>query len=589
MEIQHREGKKHGNADALSRRPCRQCSIDEENTENFHVQIAKVSENTHLTNPISEPFDTEQMKNDYAKDPQLSNFHALFSSNEKQVPWSLVVGLDPTTKNLWNQWKRLHLANGVLYRSWTSVDGLHIRWQLVPPKSIQNQIMKMAHTGMTGGHLGIKRTQHQVQLRAYWPGWSEDVARFCRQCNECSTYHRGLPPKQGSLQVFPVGESFQRISIDLTGPHRVSRSNNVYILTVVDNFSKWAEGIPLRNKEAVTVARALMDVVFARFGLPLELLSDNGKEFDNQMLKEVCRLLGVDKLRTTVYKASTNGAVERFHRTLNSMLGKVVSIHQKDWDEMLPSVMAAYRASRHEATGYSPNFLMFGRENMAPLDVVYGIPDGEESHYESYDAYVDYKLDLMRKAYQLAREHLGVRAERSKRNYDIRVHPRQFHVGQWVFYYSPRRYIGRSPKWQRMYTGPFLITKIMGPVNVQLTASRRATPFISHIDKLKHCLGEHPSSWIKDEDPDQDMDLNQQLFELNDESIHPNPRSHSWEDERESVPFVSTDQEEVGNHNSGRKCPPTDQRNLATSTIPLMEVRSKRERTHPKYLQDFIH
>ena len=239
-----------------------------------------------------------------------------------------------------------------------------------------------------------------------------------------------------------------------------------------------------------------MDVVISRFGLPLQILSDNGKEFDNVVLKEICRLLEIDKVRTTVYKPSTNGGVERFHRTLNAMIGKVVAVNQKDWDEHLPSVMAAYRASRHETTGYSPNFMMFGRENSAPLDVVFGVPEEDREFYKSHDEFVERKMDVMRRAYLLARESTGVSAGRNKRNYDVRVKAGRYQVGQWAYYYSPRRYVGRSPKWQRMYSGPYLVTEVLGPVNVRIQLSRRSQPFVTHIDKLKPCLGRTPVNWL---------------------------------------------------------------------------------------------
>jgi transposase InsO family protein len=132
------------------------------------------------------------------------------------------------------------------------------------------------------------------------------------------------------LQVTSVGEPYEKIAIDLTGPHIKSKSGNVYILTVIDLFTKHAEAIPLRNKEAISVARALFDCVLVRYGLPLQILSDRGTEFENSVMSELCRLSGIDKLRTTAYKPSTNGGVERFHRTLNAMLGKVVRNHQRD-------------------------------------------------------------------------------------------------------------------------------------------------------------------------------------------------------------------------------------------------------------------
>ena len=349
-------------------------------------------------------------------------------------------------------------------------------------------------------------------------------------CSECAAYHRGAPTRQGPMQIFLVGELFERVALDLTGPHPPSRSGHKFILTVIDLFSKWAEAIPIRNKEAVTVARALMDVFVSRFGVPLQILTDNGKEFCNSVMSELCRLLGVDKVRTTAYKASTNGAIEKFHRTLNSMIGKVVAVHQRNWDELLPSIMAAYRASKHEATGYSPNFLIFGRENAAPLDVVFGLPEEEATNPQSFDEYAEHKTCMMREAYELAREHLGNSAQRAKKYYDLRVKPNQYSVGQRVFYYCPRKYVGRSPKWQRLYTGPYLVIQVMGPVNVKIQLTRKSVPLIVHVDKLKLCLGETPPSWLGDSLVEEQPTVG---FELTTE-----------ESEREELPQVPEGDEE---------------------------------------------
>ena len=92
------------------------------------------------------------------------------------------------------------------------------------------------------------------------------------------------------------------------------------------------------------MAKVLTEQVFSRFGVPVSLLSDQGKEVDGSIMKVVCRMLGIDKLWTTPYKPSMN-QVERLHRTINTILGKTVSEHQRDWDTRLPFAMAAYRAS----------------------------------------------------------------------------------------------------------------------------------------------------------------------------------------------------------------------------------------------------
>jgi transposase InsO family protein len=145
----------------------------------------------------------------------------------------------------------------------------------------------------------------------------------------------------------------ERLHLDLTGPHVRSKRGCVYILTCIDPFTKYAEAIPIRDNTATTVDRVLMEEIYPRYGLPLSICTDLGKEFENCATQELGSQLGITKLRATAYKASTNGSIEQLHRTINSMVGKVISEHQKEWCELLPSVMTAYRASRHDSTGIS--------------------------------------------------------------------------------------------------------------------------------------------------------------------------------------------------------------------------------------------
>ena len=123
-------------------------------------------------------------------------------------------------------------------------------------------------------HLGVRKTQNQVQRRAFWKGWRADVYQFCRRCHECCTYRRGGPPRQSALQDLTVGAPWERIGIDLTGRHPRSRRGNYYILTYVDHFTKFAEALPIPNKEAATVCTVLVEQVFPRFGTPIQILSD---------------------------------------------------------------------------------------------------------------------------------------------------------------------------------------------------------------------------------------------------------------------------------------------------------------------------
>ena len=93
-----------------------------------------------------------------------------------------------------------------------------------------------AHTGITGGHFGVKRTQHQVQRRAFWPGWRKDVELFVKRCHRCATYHRGQLARTGALQPILAGAPFEKLHFDLTGPHPRTKRGYVYILTCIDPF-----------------------------------------------------------------------------------------------------------------------------------------------------------------------------------------------------------------------------------------------------------------------------------------------------------------------------------------------------------------
>ena len=230
------------------------------------------------------------------------------------------------------------------------------------------------------------------------------------------------------------------------------------------------------------------------------MLTDNAKELDGRLMQEISRLLEIDKQHTSYYHPETNSVAERFHGTLNSMMGRMVSDHQKDWDLLLPYVMAAYRASVHQSTNYSPNFLMFAREVRAPADLVFGTP--MEQSPATYDDYSTGMEQRLKQAYHLVRQHLGVAAERLKRRYDIRVRPLQYHRGQWVLYYNPRNFQGRQQKWQRKFS-PHLVVKELPPVNYLIQKSKRSRPFIAHVDKLKPWHTDHPpNSWLTEEDGD---------------------------------------------------------------------------------------
>ena len=141
------------------------------------------------------------------------------------------------------------------------------------------------------------------------------------------------------------------------------------LYTVMDYLTKWPEAIPIPNKKAPTVAQAYVTQIICRHGAPESILTDQGKEFVNEVLLFINQMLGTNVRRTSAYHPQTDGMVERFNATLLTGLTYLVEDNQKDWDEHIPFVLFAYRTTRHESTGETPFVLMHGRQAIYPHDV----------------------------------------------------------------------------------------------------------------------------------------------------------------------------------------------------------------------------
>jgi len=134
--------------------------------------------------------------------------------------------------------------------------------------------------------------------------------------------------------------------------------------------------------------------------------------------------------------------------------------------------------------------------------VIGSIPD-EAAQKTSYDEYVAEFEERTRNAYGTVRERLRRAAERRKARYAVGLRGCPVEAGDWVWYYYPRRYVGKSPKWQRVYIGPYLVVKLIGSINAVIQRSKRAKPFVIHVDKLKKCSDQSAVSWLKQSSDEQ--------------------------------------------------------------------------------------
>ena len=193
--------------------------------------------------------------------------------------------------------------------------------------------MEQLHDGPTGGHFGLKKTLDKICDRFYWVGCSEDVDLYLKTCNVCNSRKGPTTRKQLNMRQFNVGAPFERLAIDILGPLPVTPRGNKYMVVVMDYFTKWPEAIPIKNQEALTVAEALLENVISRFGVPIELHSDQGRNFESELFSTLMRILGINKTRTTPLHPQSDGMVERFNKTIQDNLSKFVDNNQTDWDK----------------------------------------------------------------------------------------------------------------------------------------------------------------------------------------------------------------------------------------------------------------
>jgi len=158
---------------------------------------------------------------------------------------------------------------------------------------------------------------------------------------------------------------------------------------------------PFQMRQPPLVARALDQQVFCYFGLPEQIHSDQGAQFQSQFMNDLCKTWGVNQSRTIPYHPQGNGVVERNNRMLgDSLKSLLIGNSQEKWDLVLPQIMQDYRSTPHSSTLESPNFLMLGRETRFPEHVTYHVPAPESNVHD----YVDELMKCMRAAHEVLHE-----------------------------------------------------------------------------------------------------------------------------------------------------------------------------------------
>lgn len=325
------------------------------------------------------------------------------------------------------------------------------RFQAAVPKTIRAEIIRLAHDDKSSGHMGRRRTIARVKARFVWPGMNEDVRSYCASCTQCQRRCRPAPSRRAPLVTEVTSRPFERVAMDIT-EMPLSSKGNKYALVIMDYFSKYVRIYPMPNQKTETVMDAFLDWV-QELGVPERLHTDQGAQFESLMMKEMYTRLGIHKTRTTPYHPQSDGMVERFMRTLKDMVSKYVDGQGLSWDEGVMSYAMAYNSSLHETTGYTPFYLIHGFEPRVPLDVVYG-PETDPIPTRTF---LNSRLKTMKRAYARVKEATSKAAARMAVRHDSRVNHTAYPTGTKVWVRDHTASVGGKPKLGLPYKGPVTI------------------------------------------------------------------------------------------------------------------------------------
>ena len=372
---------------------------------------------SQFVNMSVSPSQSFDWKKEQSQDPELREIIALIKG-KKLYSRKIKKGDSNVTKALLRVKGQLKLVRGVLYRK-TLLDNSaerKPRMQLILPMHLVKKVLNSCHDQV--GHQGIVRTLSLLRERFYWPGMHKQATLYVNKCQKC--IKRKAIPDVAPLQPIIVSQPMELVHMDFLSIEP-SKGNIENVLVITDHFTRYAQAYPSKTQTAQATAKLLWENFIRHYGFPEKFLSDQGRNFESELISELCKLAQVEKVHTTPYHPMTNGQCERFNSTLCNMLGTLSEKDKLDWKAHLSSMTHAYNCTQHPSTTYSPYFLMFGRQPRLPVDFEMGLPVDILGDKCSKTRYVQKLKQRLNFAFKKAKEMSQKQAQKYKSSYDRKV------------------------------------------------------------------------------------------------------------------------------------------------------------------------
>ena len=355
--------------------------------------------------------------------------------------------------------------------------------QFVIPKMRRKMAIDGCHR--EAAHQGQDRTLAIASERFWWPGMKTDIVEAVRNCHTCKTYN--APPQKAALESITATRPLELIHTDFTSietnPNVKEQTKTRSVLVITDHFTRHAMAFVTPDQKARTVAEVLWESYFSVFGIPDNMITDQGKNFTSEVIQTLMDIFGIKKVQTSAYHPETNGQCERMNQTIFHGLAKLPEAARVEWAKHIHVVTHAYNCTRSAVTGYSPYYLMFGRRPRMPVDLYF--PTRNRETTKRVASVRQYATDLeqrLRQALTLARANARQEAARQKRYYDRAANATQLLPGDRVMT-RVNQYVGRR-KTNSRWDG--LFHTVIGPLNATTEAVFRVEHPVTGVVKVFH-------------------------------------------------------------------------------------------------------
>ena len=275
------------------------------------------------------------MDKEQSQSPELREIIALIKRH-KLYSREIKKGDSSVAKALLRMKGQLKLIKGVLYRK-TILDNSSerkLRLQLILPKHLTKKVFNGCHDQV--GHQGIDRTLSLLRERFYWPGMHKETTLYVSKCQNC--LKRKVILDVAPLQPIITNQPMELVHMDFLSIEP-SKGNIENVLVITDHFTRYAQACASKTQTAQATAKMLLENFIRHYGFPETFLSDQGRNFESELISELCKLAQVEN--TTTYHPMTNGQCERFNSTLCNMPGTLSEKEKVDWKAHLSSMTIA--------------------------------------------------------------------------------------------------------------------------------------------------------------------------------------------------------------------------------------------------------